>query len=78
MSNTRDRTKAAKRNPATQFKQPTGRSQGGTATTDYRVSLIWTDQIHVSDRELEVIELHLGDAVDQLLKRRPKARGPPR
>lgn len=51
----------------------------GTTSEDYSVSLTWLDLSHVSDRELEVIELYLGHQIDRLLEptRRPKARGPP-
>lgn len=45
----------------------------------YQTSTILTSPIDVTDRELEVIELYLGQEIDRLLllARRPKARGPP-
>lgn len=54
-------------------------STAGATGEDYSVSLTWLDLSHVSDRELEVIELYLGHQIDPLLEptRRPKARGPP-
>ncbi len=79
MSNSRNRARAAARE-RTERAEPSNRSTRSIAgPEDYRVSLTWTDPDHVTDRELEVIELYLGDAVDRLLGlgRRPKARGPP-
>lgn len=43
------------------------------------VSSTWLAPVAVNDRELEILELYLGDALDALLSnaRRPRARGPP-
>jgi hypothetical protein len=45
----------------------------------YQLSTTWIDRIPVTYREIEIIELYLGEAIDRLLglKRRPQARGPP-
>jgi len=79
MSNSRNRAGAAARGHAERAEQPSHSTLSTGSPEDYQVSLTWTDSAHATDRELEVIELYLGDAIDGLLGcgRRPKARGPP-
>ena len=76
MSNPRSRraTARSRTKPIAQRDHSTLRA---AAHGDYRVSSTWNDSISVSDRELEVIELYLGEAIDRLLAHRPRARGPP-
>jgi hypothetical protein len=79
MSNTRNRAGAAARGQSKQAERSNHSTRRTTEPEDYRVSFTWADSADVSDREIEVIELYLGDALDRLLSlgRRAKARGPP-
>jgi hypothetical protein len=79
MSDFRNRTRASAPRHVDQAEQIDRSAKSGATPDDYRVSSTWTGQILVTDRELETIELYLGEALDQLLSlaRHPKARGPP-
>ncbi|HBF54007.1 MAG TPA: hypothetical protein DEA80_07860 [Afipia sp.] len=79
MSNFRNRAGAEARKRAEQAQQPSRSTKNRTSSDDSRVSSTWTGQVRVTDRELEVLELYLGEALDRLfgLAGRPKARGPP-
>ena len=79
MSNPRNR-RSSPRSRANQSEQQNLRTQSITRSKHSEVWSTWTDTIYVTDREVEVVELYLGNAIDQLLglERRPKARGPPK
>jgi hypothetical protein len=55
------------------------RVQSAAEAERYGLSTTWIDPIPVSGREIEIIELYLGEAIDRLLglTRRPQVRGPP-
>jgi hypothetical protein len=79
MSDRRNKPRARARPRPDQTERANSNTQRVTAAEDYTVSSTWTNPIHVTDRELEAIELYLGDAIDRLLglSRRPRSRGPP-
>lgn len=70
---------ATARTRSEQAKRTKRQAQGAAATDGCRLSSTWIDPIQVTERELEVIELYLGEALDRLLglAHRPQARGPP-
>jgi hypothetical protein len=78
MSNLRNRGMPS-RKLANQAEQQNLRAHSTAKTEGYEVSSTWTNTVRVTDREVGVIDLYLGDAIDRLLglERRPKARGPP-
>lgn len=79
MSNFRNKPKASTRRRAEQAEQTLRGTNSEARSDGYRVSSTWTGQVGVTDRELEVLELYLGEELDRLLslRRGPRARGPP-
>lgn len=79
MSDRQNTSRASVQTSPEQAEQLGNGRQDATKPKTYAVSSTWSNPLPVSDRELEVLELYLADALDSLLStaRRPRARGPP-
>ena len=78
MAHHHTRSRADRRRPANAA-QADDHVRPVTTVDGYTIATTWIDPVEVTERELEIIELYLGNEIDRLLGRahRPKARGPP-